>query len=482
MNAFAQPAAPEAVSSNIQINWGAQLKSSADSCGTYFNNYIGLGKTNSVRIERLRTGNVTASNNYNGRAQKFSAPQPIEISGIEFYSFIDNNPLVDSLMVITTLNEYNATGNTLGLELIRDTVYVLHNNFDPIFDPVPTISVQSEFDSSIIVSSDYIISIYTPTDDSLRILCNEPSIFDGNGEGLGYALYDNPNYPSFVGWYDMLLDFSADYDFLISPKIAFEKPTSFILSDSSLCPGSQTCVSYNQMPIQGLKQYNSSFAAIQNSIGIDWNDGSTTNDTTFACRNYPNSGTYTIEVFDTINIWDFVNPTCKINLSKNLVVIDSIDVDFAYSQIGLNVNFMSTTTSVDSVWWDFGDNSAGTNTFSPTHTYPGPGTYNIWLYAFNGCMTKALFKTITILPNGISEENKQQLNIYPNPATEKITISGPSDNSLINIYNIVGKMVYSNKNIKEKNTINVSSLTNGTYFVRIETADRTVTKKLTIKH
>ncbi|MFK8037449.1 MAG: T9SS type A sorting domain-containing protein [Crocinitomicaceae bacterium] len=480
--AFAQPLQPAAVSSNNPVNWGYQLKSGADTCGTYFNNYIGLGKTSSLRIERMRTGNVADDTEYNGRAQKYSAPQPIEISGIEFYSFIDNNPIVDSLMVITTLNEYDGLGNTLGLELARDTVYVKHTSFDPVFDPVPSISVQSEFDSPITVNSDYMVAIYTPTDDSLRILCNEPTLNDGSGEGLGYALYDNSNYPSFIGWYDMLIDYTADYDFLISPKIAFEKPTSFILSDSSFCPNSQTCVIYNQMPIQGLKQYNSSFAAVQGNIGINWNDGSMTSDTTTACHTYTNTGLFAIEVFDTINIWNFVDPTCKIELSKNITVTDSIDVTFTFTQSGLNVDFTSTTMGVDSLWWDFGDNSTGTDDLNPSHTYPGPGTYNVWLYAFNDCMTKALFKTITIQSNGIGEEAKRKFSIYPNPASEKITLSGISDKSLISIYNIAGELVYSNKNMSEKSSINVSELTNGTYFVKMQTGDNMMTKKITINH
>ena len=483
LSVLAQPGVPSAVAVNQPLSWGYQTKSAADSCGAYFNNYVGLGKTSLLRIERMRTGNAIDDSEYNGRAQKFSAPQPIEVSGIEFYSFIDNNSSVDSLMVITTLNNYDATVNTLGLELARDTVYVTHNSFNPMFDPVPSISVQSTFDTPVVVSNDYMVAIYTPTDDSLRIIANEYTVNDGAGEGLGYALYDNSTYPTYTGWYDMLIDFTADYDFLISPRITYKKPTNFILSDSVLCPDSNpVCLTYDILPIQSVKQYNQNFSTPQNNMSIIWNDGSIDNDTVFACHSYTDPGTYAINLLDTIKIWDYNASNCLVDISKNVIVEDSIEISFTYTQSNLDVDFTTITTNVDSVWWDFGDNTPGSSDFNPNHNYPGPGTYNVWLYSFNNCMTKALFKTITIQPNAVSDYDISEFTFYPNPANQHITISGTNENSAVTIYNIAGKTVYSNKNLKDKSKIDISNLTNGTYFVRLQSNNNTITKKLSIKH
>ena len=479
----AQPGIPSAVSSNQPVNWGNQTKSAADSCGAYFNNYIGLGKTSLLRIERMRTGNAAESSQYNGRAQKFYAPQALEVSGIEFYSFIDNNPMVDSLMVITTLNDYDATGNTLGAELARDTVYVSHNSFDPVFDPVPSISVQSTFDTPVIVTNDYMIAVFTPTDDSLRIIANEFSVNDGNNEGLGYALYDNSSYPSFYGWYDMLIDFSADYDFLISPMISYKKATDFILTDSILCPNSSPlCLTFDLSPIQSVKQYNQSYASPQDHMSIIWDDGGIDNDTVFACHSYLNTGSYDVTVLDTIKIWSFTDPNCTVDISKTITVNDSIDISFTVTQSDLDAVFTTIHSNVDSVWWDFGDNSVGSSDFNPTHTFPGPGTYNVWLYSFNDCMTKALFKTINIQPNGINDHKLDEFSFYPNPANQSITVNHISENSIVTIYNIAGRVVYSSKNLKDNSKVDVSRLANGTYFLRMETNSNTVTKKISIKH
>ena len=65
---------------------------------------------------------------------------------------------------------------------------------------------------------------------------------------------------------------------------------------------------------------------------------------------------------------------------------------------------------------------------------------------------------------------------------QQITISGTNENSAVTIYNIAGKTVYSNKNLKDKSKIDISNLTNGTYFVRLQSNNNTITKKLSIKH
>jgi PKD repeat protein len=481
---FSQLYAPSAVSTNQEFIWGESTNRSAvDSCETYFNNYVGLAKTSQLRIERMRVGNAVESSQYNGRAQKFIAPQPIEVSGVEFYAFIDNQPSVDSLMVITTLNNFDTTNDTIGTELARDTVYVSHNSFNPLFDPLPSIAVQSEFDMPIIVTSDYMITVYTPTDDSLRIIANDPTINEGDGEGLGYALYENPNYPSFIGWYDMLIDFAADYDFLLSPRITYKKPTDFLLSDTVLCPNSNpVCLTYSPIAMQSFRQYNSNFENPQSTMSIIWGNSNFDNDTVFACHTYLTPGTYTVNFLDTIKVWDFNNPNCTVDISKTVTVNDSIEISFTSNQTGFDVDFSTTAVNVDSVWWDFGDNSGGTDDLNPSHTYPGFGTYNVWLYAFNDCMTKSLFTTLIIQPNTIGTNDMIDISLYPNPANQFILLSGVINNCKITIFNIAGKTVLSESNINEKSKIDISHLNNGTYFVRIESTDRTITKKLAIKH
>ena len=79
---------------------------------------------------------------------------------------------------------------------------------------------------------------------------------------------------------------------------------------------------------------------------------------------------------------------------------------------------------------------------------------------------------------------RTELNIYPNPASEKINVEFSSINSekvKYTIYNEVGRVVKSNTeniNVGLKNlVINVGSLKSGLYFVSLELKDGIVTKQ-----
>lgn len=86
-------------------------------------------------------------------------------------------------------------------------------------------------------------------------------------------------------------------------------------------------------------------------------------------------------------------------------------------------------------------------------------------------------------------DNKQietSLNLYPNPATNIITISSDelsnNKNLSVEIVNSLGAVILSQNSITENdNTINIQSLSNGIYFVQIKTDNKIMaTKKLVI--
>ncbi len=69
----------------------------------------------------------------------------------------------------------------------------------------------------------------------------------------------------------------------------------------------------------------------------------------------------------------------------------------------VTVNFSNTSTTPSgnlSYSWDFGDNTAGATTTSPSHVYAATGTYTVRLIANNGICTDTFFRTITVSTNG----------------------------------------------------------------------------------
>jgi len=69
--------------------------------------------------------------------------------------------------------------------------------------------------------------------------------------------------------------------------------------------------------------------------------------------------------------------------------------------------------------------------------------------------------------------------IYPNPAQDQFEITNINNaSSNIRVYNILGEQVIYQKN---RNTIDVSSLKPGSYFVKISTDNKTTTEKLIVQ-
>ena len=64
-------------------------------------------------------------------------------------------------------------------------------------------------------------------------------------------------------------------------------------------------------------------------------------------------------------------------------------------------------------------------------------------------------------------ENSNDINIFPNPFSEKITIESPESEIIlsISIYDAQGKLVYENKNVKASDELDLSHLNDGTYVL-----------------
>ncbi len=82
----------------------------------------------------------------------------------------------------------------------------------------------------------------------------------------------------------------------------------------------------------------------------------------------------------------------------------------------------------------------------------------------------------TVLIQEVSlEEYANKFEIYPNPANEVLFVNTTENINEVNIYNIVGVLVYSNHNFN--GTIDLSNFNDGIYFVKINTDKGDITKR-----
>ena len=92
---------------------------------------------------------------------------------------------------------------------------------------------------------------------------------------------------------------------------------------------------------------------------------------------------------------------------------------------------------------------------------------------------------VTVKVNLISSINVvnifPDLLIYPNPATDILTLENIPTNSIIEIYDVQGKLLIIKRPTSTKEDINVANLHNGIYLVKIENAVGSTVRKLAIK-
>ncbi len=77
-----------------------------------------------------------------------------------------------------------------------------------------------------------------------------------------------------------------------------------------------------------------------------------------------------------------------------------------------------------------------------------------------------------------------ELDVYPNPANEKINVLLPSSSSLpieVEIYNIMGKKVKSHHATNKAFNLNIEGLSKGVYFVKVDNAQYALCKRFIVK-
>ena len=83
---------------------------------------------------------------------------------------------------------------------------------------------------------------------------------------------------------------------------------------------------------------------------------------------------------------------------------------------------------------------------------------------------------------GVEDNSATTVNIYPNPADNKIFVDGV-DVQTVEVYNSVGQMVASVGGASGKTGVDVAAFDNGVYFVRVVVSDGSIiTRKVTIVH
>ncbi|MBX7093385.1 MAG: T9SS type A sorting domain-containing protein [Flavobacteriales bacterium] len=198
----------------------------------------------------------------------------------------------------------------------------------------------------------------------------------------------------------------------------------------------------------------------------------------------PSTGNYTITL---IALGAGGNDTLTQNV--NITLVDPVTASFSVNATTLYLPnaflaLQNTSNNATSYYWDFGDSTFSSDS-DPWHEFTQSGIYDVWLYASNGvCPDDSSLISITVLDATQVEENSNQIqfSIYPNPATELVTIR--NNNAVkfdVELYSIEGKLVIGKNNITEKNYVIQEQLAKGIYLLNIKTEHSSQQFKLIIE-
>lgn len=149
------------------------------------------------------------------------------------------------------------------------------------------------------------------------------------------------------------------------------------------------------------------------------------------------------------------------------------DLNYTSASGSTAVSFSYTgSTPVDSVRWEFGDGAMASG-LTTSHNYATAGTYGVSIVVYNACGILVHYKEVTT-GAGTSVRDRDlasAVSIYPNPSSESIIIEGAGQGTAVELFNTIGQRMFGTTVTSERQSIDISSLSNGMYLIHFTTKE-----------
>lgn len=106
------------------------------------------------------------------------------------------------------------------------------------------------------------------------------------------------------------------------------------------------------------------------------------------------------------------------------------------------------------------------------------GNYSVTITDTTGCSNS--YSINLTAPTSISETTIEQHTIYPNPATNILTIETPTATGIYQLHDVTGKLLLSGNVTAAKFNLDISALSKGVYFLTLQTNVGLMTKKIEV--
>lgn len=170
------------------------------------------------------------------------------------------------------------------------------------------------------------------------------------------------------------------------------------------------------------------------------------------------------------------------NVIAGVNVIGLPSATFVGAQADNVVDFTAEGSQVSNYFWDFGDGTTSMEQ-NPSHTFETNGMFEVKLTVSNACGEYEVTETFTINSNSVTESELAAVKIYPNPAHTDLNIeliNSDSDLIQVDVLDISGKLIKSAQFNSSIHVLDVSSLSGGTYLLRLRSDKASYFKKVAV--
>lgn len=285
---------------------------------------------------------------------------------------------------------------------------------------------------------------------------------------------------------DFLYDYDLPGSYIVSLSVVNNNNCTDVHTDTISVHGvplaqfdvsPDTCVN---APIVFTDSSNAAAGSFLTLWSWDFGDGgASTNQNTSHLFTTPGNYPVTLIVTD--------NFGCSDTAVQNLGILDVPVADFLWTLDGLSVSFIniSTYNPENSMQWTMGDGSIS-SLITPTHTYSAPGAYEVCLIVndFTCNMSDTLCQTVLITDIDDVSGNSEFI-VSPNPASHDVSVSNLPNSASIKtgLFNSLGKEIQMQQPLQtnsDKFTLSLPALPEGIYWLRFESEESIIIKKLII--
>ena len=249
--------------------------------------------------------------------------------------------------------------------------------------------------------------------------------------------------------------------------------TTYTITGVSSCGTATTTLVQNVTPNPTVTVVSSTTAVCNGSSATLTASGATTytwmptgGGSAAATVNPSTSTTYTVQG-TTASCSSTKTVALTVNPSPTVTAISSSSAICAGASVTLTAN----TNGVNTLW------SNGASTAATVVTPTSTTTYSVGVANASFCTATANVMVTVNTCAGIEELSGSAISVFPNPNTGVLNISVSSalaNNSTVEIYDAIGKLMISQNLSNEQNAINTSSLANGVYIYKIVNSTKSV--------